>query len=59
MYTLSPFEKGWMKAFKGVSRADVVKMVDTWYAANPQSLDRPVMNVIWREIIEPRLDAKQ
>ena len=59
MYTLSPFEKGWMKAFKGVSRTEVIKMVDAWYAANPQRLDRPVMNVIWREIIEPRLDAKQ
>ena len=59
VYTLSPFEKGWMKAFKGVSRTEVIKMVDAWYAANPQRLDRPVMNVIWREIIEPRLDAKQ
>ncbi len=59
VYTLSPFEKGWMKAFKGVNRADVAKMVDAWYAANPQGLERPVMNVIWREIIEPRLDAKK
>ena len=58
VYTLSPFEKGWMKAFKGVSRAEVVKLVDDWYAANPQRLERPDMNVIWREIIEPRLDAK-
>ena len=23
VYTLSPFEKGWMKAFKGMSRASV------------------------------------
>jgi len=59
VYTLSPFEKGWMKAFKGVSRAELVKLVDTWYAANPQSLERPVMSVIWYEIAEPRLAAKQ
>lgn len=59
VYTLSPFEKAWMKALKGVSRAEVAKMVDAWYAANPQRLDRPVMNVIWREIVEPRLDAKK
>ena len=58
VYTLSPFEKGWMKAFKGVNRAEVAKMVDAWYTANPQQLDRPVMSVIWREIIEPRLNAK-
>ena len=58
VYTLSPFEKGWMKAFKGVNRAEVAKMVDAWYTANPQQLDRHVMSVIWREIIEPRLNAK-
>ena len=28
VYTLSPFEKGWMKAFKGVNRAEVAKI--TW-----------------------------
>ena len=59
VYNLSPFEKGWMKAFKGVNRAEVAKMVDAWYAANPQGVDRPVMSVIWRELIEPRLDAKK
>ncbi len=51
VYTLSPFEKGWMKAFKDV------KMVDAWYAANPKSLDRPVLSVIWYELIAPRLAA--
>ena len=59
VYTLSPFEKGWMKAFKGVNRAEVAKMVDAWFAANPQQLDRPVMSVIWYEIAVPRLAAKQ
>ena len=57
-YTLSPFEKGWMKAFKDVSRQDIVKMIDKWYAANPDKLDRPVMSVIWYELIAPRLAAK-
>lgn len=56
--TLSPFEKGWMKAFKDVSRQDIVKMIDKWYAANPDKLDRPVMSVIWYELIAPRLAAK-
>ncbi|RRD72396.1 MULTISPECIES: hypothetical protein [unclassified Desulfovibrio] len=57
-HTLSPFEKGWMKAFEGMSRADAVKMVDAWYAANPQRLDRPVMEVIWYELVAPRISAK-
>lgn len=59
VYTLSPFEKGWMRAFKGVSRTELVKIVNDWYATNPQHLDRPVLDVIWHEIIVPRLDAKQ
>ena len=33
VYTLSPFEKGWMKAFR--DRTEIIKMVDAWYAANP------------------------
>lgn len=55
VYTLSPFEKGWMEAFSGVSRAEIIKMVDEWYAAHPKDLQRPVMSVIWYELIEPRL----
>ena len=58
VYTLSPFEKGWMKAFDNVNRADIIKLVDSWYAANPDKLDRPVMGVIWYELIAPRLAAK-
>ncbi len=57
VYTLSPFEKGWMKAFKDVKRAEIIKMVDAWYAANPKGLDRPVLSVIWYELIAPRLAA--
>ena len=57
VYTLSPFEKGWMEAFSDVSRADAIKMVDEWYAAHPKDLRRPVMSVIWYELIVPRLAA--
>ena len=57
VYTLSPFEKGWMKAFRDVNRAEIIKMVDAWYAANPKSLDRPVLSVIWNELIAPRVAA--
>lgn len=58
VYTLSPFERNWMKAFDGVSRADIIKMVDQWYAAHPKQLDRPVLSVIWGELIKPRVAAK-
>lgn len=41
-----------------MSRAEVAAEVDKWYAANPQHLDRPVMDVIWYELIAPRLAAQ-
>lgn len=54
-HTISPFEEGWAVAFKDVPRATIVEEVDQWYIENPDRLDRPVMNVIWFEIIEPKL----
>ncbi len=58
VYTLSPFEKGWMNAFKGVSRAEIIAQINQWFAANPGQLDRPVMSVIWYELIAPRIAQK-
>lgn len=57
VFTLSPFGQGWMKALAGVPRKEIVAQVDKWYADHPQQLDRPVMNVLWYEVIKPRLDA--
>lgn len=56
---LSPFVSGWMKAFKDMSRKQIVAAVDKWYQDNPDQLNRPVMGVIWYEVIEPRLDMKK
>ena len=53
--TLSPFEKGWAKAFEGVSREDIVQKVDAWYNAHPDQLARPVFAVLWYEMIAPKL----
>lgn len=57
--TLSPFEKGWMQALDGVPRRDIVTTIDNWYAAHPDQLDRPVMSVIWHEVIQPRLTSSK
>ena len=58
MATESPTEIVFWHSMGGVNGEAIAKMVDAWYTANPQQLDRPVMSVIWREIIEPRLNAK-
>lgn len=57
-FTLSPFEKGWMDAFgDNTPRRQIAADVDKWYSAHPDQLDRPVLSVIWYEVIEPRLKA--
>ena len=55
VYTLSPFEKGWMEAFKDVSRDQIAEEVTKWYQEHPQDVDRPVLRVIWYELVAPRL----
>lgn len=57
VYSLSPFERGWMDAFKDMSREQIAEAVTSWYKEHPDSLDRPVLGVIWFEIIKPRLAA--
>lgn len=55
----SYFDRCWMEAFKDVSRKEAVKMVDDWYAAHPDQLDRPVLGVLWYEVVTPLLNKKQ
>ena len=59
VHTLSPFERGWAKAFKDVSREQIIAEVTKWYKDHPSDLDRPVMAVIWHELVVPRLDAEK
>ena len=54
-HTLSPFERGWMKALHEMPRKDLIAAIDAWYEAHPDRIERPVMGVIWFEIITPRL----
>lgn len=56
---LSIFEKNWMDAFKNTTREEIVAEVDKWYEANPGQMERPVMDVIWYEIIVPRTKASK
>jgi len=52
---LSPFETGWHKAFSGVALSDIAKQIDGWYAEHPDQKKRLVMDVIWFEIVQPKL----
>lgn len=59
LHTLSYFDRCWMNAFTDVSRKEAVKMVDDWYKAHPDQLDRPVLGVLWNEVVTPLLNKKQ
>ena len=37
----------------------VLSRLDAWYAANPESLDRPVLEIIWVEMVVPNLAQAQ
>lgn len=53
-YKESPFVQKWIQAFGNSTREEIIDQVDQWYAANPDKLNRPVMDVIWYEIVVPR-----
>lgn len=55
----SPFVADWIKAFgSNDTRESIAAMVDEWYAKHPDQLKRPVMDVIWYEIVVPRVSGK-
>ena len=54
-HNLSPFEKGWVKAFENVTRKEIVARVDSWLEAHPDQQKRPVLAIIWYELIAPNL----
>ena len=58
-HMLSPFEKGWMKALHEMPRKDLIAAIDAWYAEHPDKIERPVMAVVWYEIIAPRLKGNE
>ena len=55
LHNLSPFEKGWAKAFENVKCEDIVARVDAWLKAHPDQHKIPVLAVIWYELIAPNL----
>ena len=41
-----------------MTMSEVAQHVDSYYQQNPDKLDRPVIEVIWYELIVPRLSVK-
>lgn len=57
--SLSPFQKAWLDSFRDRNLIDIAAAIDAWYRANPDRLDRPVMTVLWTEIMKQPVPARR
>jgi hypothetical protein len=48
-----------VKGLRGQSLDSVRDALDRWYAANPQRLQRPVLETLWFEIVVPGLEKSK
>ncbi|UFS69221.1 hypothetical protein LPW11_15105 [Geomonas sp. RF6] len=51
----SDFTEKLSEGLTGVPMDSIVQGIDNYYRNHPQNLDTPVMKVIWREMVKPKL----
>ncbi len=56
--SLTAFPQCWIMAFDGVDKKSIVGAIDAWYAKHSNQLQKPVLDVLWYEIMEPKLAKK-
>ena len=44
----------WCKGLSAYNFDEMVAAIDKWYAANPDKLTRPVVEVMWYELAKPK-----
>ena len=47
-----------LKATDGMTLREIMETVDNFYQSNPDLQRRPVIEVIWFELVEPKIGAK-
>ena len=52
------FSRTVMRGAQGTTVPQAMERIDAWYRANPDKLDRPVLAVIWTEVVKPGLARK-
>ncbi len=50
---VSPYDAAWMEVFANKKNSEVVTLIDEYYTAHPEGLNRNVMEVIWYELLAP------
>ena len=51
--------QSYWKGLEGQTMDSLVQTVDDWYEANPDSMDTPVLVVIWKQVVEPKLEQPE
>jgi hypothetical protein len=41
------------------SITEIMNQIDSWYQAHPDQLNRPVIEVIWSELVIPKVESSQ
>jgi hypothetical protein len=52
------FSRTAMRGARGTTIPEAMERIDVWYRANPDKLNRPVLAVLWSEIVKPGLARK-
>jgi hypothetical protein len=52
------FSRTAMRGAQGTTIPQAMQRIDAWYRANPDKLDKPVLAVLWAEIVKPGLARK-
>ncbi|GFO60744.1 hypothetical protein GMST_30690 [Geomonas silvestris] len=43
------------EGLRGVPMSTIIQAVDAYYRNNPDDLDMPVLRVVWRQLVKPKL----
>jgi len=52
------FSRTAMRGAAGTTIPQAMERIDAWYRANPDKLGRPVLAVLWAEVVKPGLARK-
>ncbi len=56
--TLTLFPKNWITAFEKNTRDQIVNDIDAWYKSNTDKMSTPVFEVLWKYVMEPKLQVR-
>ncbi len=56
--SLTLFPRNWIEAFEKNTRDQIVNDIDAWYKNNGDKLSTPVFEVLWKYVMQPKLQTR-